>query len=208
MSVCLSLCLSVSLSVCLFVCLSLSPLPLSHSLTYNRPSPSFGQLPSHLHADNTETTAGTVVTFTCDTGYMIVGDGQLTCQDSGDWDHNVPTCEEGMMRICDPVVTHPPLPTPPLSLSVSPLPLPPPLSVSVSPSPSPSLSHFPSTAKCEPLQLPSHLHADDTNIDIGTLVSFTCQTGYRITGSKQITCKENGEWSDRVPTCTESKMEI
>ncbi|XP_076439109.1 uncharacterized protein LOC143277982 isoform X2 [Babylonia areolata] len=49
----------------------------------------------HLLLDTYETEVGTVVNVTCAVdGSLLVGEGQLTCQASGDWSSPLPSCEE------------------------------------------------------------------------------------------------------------------
>ena len=38
-------------------------------------------------------TAGTVATYSCDTGYLLVGDTTRVCQVDGTWDSTSPICE-------------------------------------------------------------------------------------------------------------------
>ena len=34
----------------------------------------------------------TTVTFSCMTGYTLIGDGSLTCDQNGNWENLLPTC--------------------------------------------------------------------------------------------------------------------
>ena len=43
------------------------------------------------------TTFGQTVTYSCNTGYNLVGDSTHTCQATGEWSGSVPTCE-GMLH--------------------------------------------------------------------------------------------------------------
>ena len=36
---------------------------------------------------------GTVATHTCDLGFVLSGNGQRTCQNSGEWNGSPPTCD-------------------------------------------------------------------------------------------------------------------
>ena len=40
----------------------------------------------------TETTFGQAATYSCDPGYILVGDSTRTCQTDGMWSGNDPTC--------------------------------------------------------------------------------------------------------------------
>ena len=46
--------------------------------------------------ENAEHQTGTVVFFTCNEGYMRTGSLFSTCQDSGTWDQEIPSCIEGI----------------------------------------------------------------------------------------------------------------
>ena len=39
------------------------------------------------------TTSGQTATYSCDTGYNLVGESTRTCQAEGNWSGNAPTCE-------------------------------------------------------------------------------------------------------------------
>ena len=42
------------------------------------------------------TTFGQTATYSCDTGYNLVGDSTRTCQAAGEWSGSAPTCQ-GML---------------------------------------------------------------------------------------------------------------
>ena len=42
------------------------------------------------------TTFGQTATYTCNTGYNLVGNSTRTCQDAGNWSQSAPTCD-GML---------------------------------------------------------------------------------------------------------------
>ena len=48
---------------------------------------------SHLHMDTTSTTENTVVRFTCDSGYRLVGSDHTECESSGHWSNGLPNCQ-------------------------------------------------------------------------------------------------------------------
>ena len=43
---------------------------------------------------------------------------------------------------------------------------------------------------------------------VDTTVSFTCNHGFRKTGSSSSTCQTSGSWNQQTPTCTQSKAII
>ena len=36
---------------------------------------------------------------------------------------------------------------------------------------------------------------------VGSTVSFTCNSGYRVNGVETATCQDGGSWSNEPPTC-------
>ena len=42
---------------------------------------------------HTNTTLGGVATYTCDTGFLLIGDNNRTCQADSTWTGTDPTCE-------------------------------------------------------------------------------------------------------------------
>ena len=40
-----------------------------------------------------EATFGQTATYSCDTGYILMGDSTRTCQATGRWSGNTPTCQ-------------------------------------------------------------------------------------------------------------------
>ncbi|XP_078661525.1 P-selectin-like [Branchiostoma floridae x Branchiostoma belcheri] len=92
-------------------------------------------------------TYGEELTFTCDTGYALVGALTLTCQADGTWSGSPPTCE---------VLQCPIVPSPTNGVKES---------------------------SCE-----------------GDL-TFTCDAGYNLVGSSTLTCQDDGTWSGTPPTC-------
>ena len=49
--------------------------------------------PSNGEVSLTTTTPGSVATYTCDTGYEVVGASMRECQVNGSWSENGPVCE-------------------------------------------------------------------------------------------------------------------
>ena len=51
------------------------------------------------------TTFGQTATYSCNTGYNLVGDNTHTCQATGEWSGSVPTCE-GMLLLPHSIQMH------------------------------------------------------------------------------------------------------
>ena len=45
-----------------------------------------------------ETTFAQTVTYSCDTGYELVGDSTRTCQATGNWSGSEPTCQGMLLK--------------------------------------------------------------------------------------------------------------
>ena len=52
------------------------------------------------------TTFGQTATYSCNTGYNLVGDSTRTCQTVGNWSGSRPTCE-GMLLYLDMLLSKP-----------------------------------------------------------------------------------------------------
>ena len=72
----------------------------------------------------------------------------------------------------------------------------------------------PTSATCLALNLPNGLASYDespvTNgkYTVDTVVSFTCNYGYSLSGSTSRTCQTSGNWDEEMPTCNQSKKPI
>ena len=49
--------------------------------------------PEHGDANDDVTTVGSIVEFTCDIGYELVGAEETECLTTGEWSVDVPVCE-------------------------------------------------------------------------------------------------------------------
>ena len=55
--------------------------------------------PSNGQVDHTAgTTFGENATYSCNTGYNLVGDNIRTCQVTGNWSGNAPTCQSMLLK--------------------------------------------------------------------------------------------------------------
>ena len=45
------------------------------------------------------TTFGQTVTYSCNTGYNLVGDSTRTCEGTGEWSGSAPTCEGMLLKV-------------------------------------------------------------------------------------------------------------
>ncbi|KAI8485711.1 hypothetical protein Bbelb_365450 [Branchiostoma belcheri] len=150
---------------------------------------------------------GDVLSFTCDTGYNLVGSTTLTCQSDGTWSGSSPTCTIVQCRAL----------TPPANGEMS-----------------GSRSYqdvmqftchsgyervgaasitcqadgtwsgnVPScgAVACPILSAPANGAMSGSNF-YQDLVQFTCGYGYDLVGNSALTCQSDATWSGSVPTCT------
>ncbi|XP_066300510.1 P-selectin-like [Branchiostoma lanceolatum] len=93
---------------------------------------------------------GSVATFTCDSGYNLVGASTRTCQADGTWSGSSPTCSAG---------------------------------------------------QCPTLAFPTNGAVSGSN-SLGDVATFTCNSGYNMAGGSTRTCQTDLTWSGSSPTCT------
>ena len=55
--------------------------------------------PSNSRVDTSAgTSLGDVARYSCDEGYTLIGQNETTCQDDGQWNGSVPTCESEILK--------------------------------------------------------------------------------------------------------------
>ncbi|KAI8498131.1 hypothetical protein Bbelb_240750 [Branchiostoma belcheri] len=151
------------------------------------------------------------VSFTCNTGYQLIGFAAATCQADGTWSNSVPTCTP---------IQCPTLPTP-TNGAVSPTGvIAYPNSVSFKCNTGYQLNGFAAATcqadgtwsnpvptctavQCPTLIAPTNGAVSPTGaVSYPNGVTFTCNTGYVLNGAAAATCQADGTWSNPVPTCT------
>ncbi|XP_078687075.1 uncharacterized protein LOC144919463 isoform X5 [Branchiostoma floridae x Branchiostoma belcheri] len=181
----------------------------------NDPTCTLAQCPSLTAPANgalstTDTSFNTVVTVTCDSGYVLNGVPAVTCQAGGTWSNTLPTCPP---RTC-------PARAAPANGAVSPTgAVSYPNSVTFTCNTGYTLngvaaqtcqadgtwSHPDPTCtqvQCLPLTAPANGALSTTVRTYQTVVTFTCNPGYNRNGATSATCQAGGTWSNSVPTCT------
>ena len=63
------------------------------------------------------------------------------------------------------------------------------------------------TVSCSTLSVSPPLRANTTSVTEGTVVGFTCDSGYRLTGHDHLDCETSGHWSAGIPTCVKGLWE-
>ena len=109
--------------------------------------------------------------FTCDTGYELTGSETRICQSDGNWNGTDTTCRRGMALKCHFLYFT-------IILIVS----------------------------CPSLTNPNNgmincSLGDDGVPSYEDTCSFTCNTGYELTGSTERTCQSDGSWSGSPVSC-------
>ncbi|XP_078589338.1 sushi, von Willebrand factor type A, EGF and pentraxin domain-containing protein 1-like [Branchiostoma floridae x Branchiostoma japonicum] len=155
---------------------------------------------------------GNAVSFTCNTGYTLNGANAVTCQAGGTWSDPAPTCT--------------PRPCPGLSAPTNGALSPPgpysyPNQVLVNCNPGYQLNGV-STVTCQadgtwsntvgtctPRQCPALTSPTNGartpptgSNNYQNRITFTCDTGYQLSGVSPVTCQADGTWSNPAPTCT------
>ncbi|XP_078581988.1 E-selectin-like [Branchiostoma floridae x Branchiostoma japonicum] len=162
--------------------------------------------PSNGDVQSDSNNLGAVATFTCNPGYNIVGDSTLTCQTDLSWSGSSPTCTVGQC----------PSLTPPSNGAVSGsnylgrmvtftchsgynL-----VGVSTLTCQT-DLSWSGSSPTCTAVQCP--VLTTPTNGDVsggnsyGDVATFTCNSGYSLSGPATLTCQADATWGGASPTC-------
>ena len=54
---------------------------------------------------------------------------------------------------------------------------------------------------CGPLEVPNNGQVSASETVYNYTATYTCNTGYVLSGGSTRTCQVNGEWSGNAPTC-------
>ncbi|KAI8507586.1 hypothetical protein Bbelb_149660 [Branchiostoma belcheri] len=177
--------------------------------------------PEHGQRDSDDFSVGSSVSYTCQDGYRLAGEATLTCTRSPGsrpkWDHQMPACEGVPIQLChDPAFLHYGSYTPKTHhYRVGSV-------VTFSCDPGYVLKGSKNlTCLMEvPIQLchdPAFLHYGSYtpkthHYRVGSVVSFSCDPGYVLKGSKNLTCLMGNSrvstprWSNAYPTCEKSQV--
>ena len=117
---------------------------------------------------------GDTCNFTCNTGYELTGSDTRTCQSDGSWSGSDAMCKRGTVYfiLCRYYICN----------------------------------YYAMLVKCSPLTDPNNgtincLLEDDGVSFYEDTCSFTCNTGYELTGSDTRTCQSDGSWSGSDDVC-------
>uniref|UniRef100_H2Y5C5 Sushi, von Willebrand factor type A, EGF and pentraxin domain-containing protein 1 n=1 Tax=Ciona savignyi TaxID=51511 RepID=H2Y5C5_CIOSA len=153
-----------------------------------------------------------VVTFTCANGFILNGQSQITCEDTGLWSDDEPTCD---------VVTCP-IPVEPINGGVTPVQEQYPVNFVIWYT---CDTGYTTADRKDAICRPDGTWSDDApncvaitcnrpdeisygslttagnSFEIGETVTYVCNDGYEIVGQGVLTCTNTGEWSHDEPTC-------
>ncbi|XP_064199795.1 sushi, von Willebrand factor type A, EGF and pentraxin domain-containing protein 1 isoform X2 [Anguilla rostrata] len=135
--------------------------------------------------------AGSSVTYQCNSGFYLLGEAKMPCDNSGTWKGNPPACldvdECALGSDCD---THARCQNTDGSYTCT----------CVHPY-SGDGKNCTEPVKCKDPGFPEFGHRDGSNFIMGSEVVFTCEEGYELIGSSHITCLESGTWDLPFPYC-------
>ncbi|XP_069779037.1 sushi, von Willebrand factor type A, EGF and pentraxin domain-containing protein 1 isoform X2 [Narcine bancroftii] len=131
------------------------------------------------------------VSYQCNNGYYLLGDSKLFCADDGNWSGVVPVCldldECALGSDCDKksecintVGSYTCTCRPPYSGDGK---------------------NCTDPIRCKDPGTPAHGLAEGAVHFVGDQVTFSCEDGYQLNGTANITCLEDEQWSDAVPHC-------
>ncbi|XP_019619706.1 PREDICTED: P-selectin-like [Branchiostoma belcheri] len=152
-----------------------------------------------------------LVTFNCETGYVLTGAGDTTCQANGTWSNLVPTCTpvqcparaapaNGAVHPHGPV-SYPNGVTFTCNTGYV-------MNGASTPTCRADGTWSHPVPTCTPVQCPARAApANGAVSPTGAVsypngVTFTCNSGYVLNGAAAATCRADGTWSHPVPVCT------
>ncbi|HJL19970.1 MAG TPA: hypothetical protein RMH99_30175 [Sandaracinaceae bacterium LLY-WYZ-13_1] len=154
------------------------------------------------------TTVGADATYACDTGYDLVGDATRTCQTDGSWSGSAPTCvlvDCGSLSppangsVSAPTTTYGASASYACDFGYT-------LSGSATRTCEASGSWSGGAPTCDPvdcgaLASPANGNVSYAATTFGSTATYSCNSGYTLSGSPSRTCDGTGSWSGAAPTC-------
>ena len=176
----------------------------------NLPNPNNGQV-----TFSSGVVVGSRATYTCNTGYFIVGESTRTCQQDGTWSGSVPTCtiircgglsnpSNGQVSIIDNTVGGIASYTCTTGYTL----------VGSETRICQSDGSWSESApdcriiRCGGLSNPSNGRVSITNDIPGGVASYTCNSGYTLVGRDTRTCQDDGSWSGISPICRRVRCNV
>jgi fibulin 1/2 len=172
------------------------------------------EVPAKGSISTTSTVHNTTVYFNCDACYVLNGNSNLTCQQTGAWNGNVPHCQVGHCTALSPP-SRGSLSTDETSCNTT---------VKVecdecysTMSAADSLTCLPELywdndvptcqlIHCSELDAPSNGTKAGTETACRSVISFTCDVGLELKGSSQRECMSDGTWSGDETICDDGEV--
>ena len=141
-----------------------------------------GSLPNPLNG-TVDTSSGTVferiATYRCDTGYNLAGPMTRSCGSGGSWTSNEPVCHH-KFSITQNL----------LSRTVC-------------------IAFFHAAVACSSLNDPDNGQVDTSSgTTFGSVATFSCDTGYKLSHQQEVVCGANGMWSPASPSCLSKTFKL
>lgn len=141
-----------------------------------------------LQVSSTGYDEGDVATYTCASGYDLVGGATRTCQSDGSWDGAEPTCA------VDPCSATPCMNGGTCDDSSGSA-----VCTGCNAGWSGDLCEIP--VDCGALTATAPLMVSTTSTTLDAIATYTCSGGLVVTGSATRACQADGQWSGSAPTC-------
>ena len=177
--------------------------PTCETVDCNRPTES-----AHGHLGLSTTTFGSVATYSCDNGYCLSGQSMTICQADGTWSGSTPTCaivDCGQLdhitngQITQPTTTYGSSATYSCNIGYR---LNGPATTTCGADGYWS-GNVPTCAivDCSTPTTPTNGQASFVSINFTSVVAYSCDSGYTLSGSNSRFCQADGTWSGSEPTC-------
>ncbi|XP_066469621.1 sushi, von Willebrand factor type A, EGF and pentraxin domain-containing protein 1 isoform X2 [Tiliqua scincoides] len=135
--------------------------------------------------------AGSTVTYQCNSGYYLLGDSRMLCNDDGSWNVISPSCldvdECAVGSDCDRHASCINTNGSYICTCIHPY--------------SGDGKNCTEPVKCKHPGDPENGHSHGDSYSVGSEVSFSCDEGYWLKGVNKVTCLESGKWSHLLPFC-------
>ena len=132
--------------------------------------------PANGEVSASNTNYNSTAMYSCNTGYTLTGHIIRTCLESGLWSGSEPTCVGKMYVRSQCLFIH-------LSTCIFHF-------------------HYISVIDCGPLGDPPNGEVSVSSKTVNSTATYSCNTGYTLTGNDMRTCLETGLWSGSEPMCT------
>ncbi|XP_062499001.1 fibrillin-2-like [Corticium candelabrum] len=147
--------------------------------------------PSNGVKNSIHTTCGTTVAFSCNTGFDLRGSNSRNCQHNGLWSGNQPTCRD--IDECS-IGSHKCHTNANCTNTIG--------NYSCSCHNCYTGNGFScNLINCSRLSAPAEGSASGSQTSCGSTVTFSCSSGYTLSGSTSRTCQTNGAWNGSTALC-------